>query len=72
MARGEDKAIAIQPAGFRRVVYEGVPEKNGPDLSAPKGETKVARRTGVDGIHGQTTGFSGGALQSFSRKIHSL
>ncbi len=63
MTRGEDKPIAIQPAGFRRIVTQGVSKKDRAYLSATQRKPEMSGGTGVNGIHGEAAGFSCGALQ---------
>ena len=72
MPRRKHEPIAVEPAGFRRIILKGMPEKDCPNLRASKRQAKVAGGTGVDGIHGEAASFIGGTFKGIDRKIHKL
>jgi len=50
--------------GVGGVVGEGLPEENGTDFCTTEGEAEVTGVAGVNGVHGEATGFIGGAGES--------
>ena len=60
VARREHEAVAVQPLRRIRIVAHGLAEQHRTDLGAAKWKAEVAGVTGVDGIHGEATGFIGG------------
>ena len=68
MAGGEHETVAVQPLGRIRVKAHGFAEQHRADLGTAKREAEVAGVTGVDGIHGEATGFIGGLSERF--RVH--
>ena len=64
MASGEKKAVAIQPTRGGGSEAHGFAEKDGADFRAAERQTEVAGGTGVDGIHGESTGLIGGGRKN--------
>ena len=62
MAGGQYKPIAIEPARCRRIVIEGMSEKDRANFSAAQGKPEMSGRTSVDSVHGEAAGFCCGAL----------
>ena len=62
MAGREDETIAVQPTRCIGIKIHGFTKENRADFGAAERETKVSGVTGVDGVHGEATGFvcSGG------------
>ena len=60
VARREHEAVAVEPLRRIRVVAHGFTEQHRADLGTAKRKAEVAGVTGVDGIHGEATGFIGG------------
>jgi len=60
----EDEAIAVEPMGIGGVVGEGLAEENGTDFCATEGETEVTGVAGMNGVHGEATGFVSGTGES--------
>ena len=63
MTGGEDKPVAVEPAGIRRINLEGFPEKHGTDVGGAEGKAEVARLAGGDGVDGKAAGIAGGELE---------
>ena len=59
MAGREDEAIAVQPFWLRWAIVERMAEEYCADICSAERQAKVARIAGVDGIHGEATGFIG-------------
>lgn len=54
MACRENKTVAVEPFRGVRVVIESLAKQNGSYFSTPEWESKVARRTGVYGVDGES------------------
>jgi hypothetical protein len=70
MPRAEDEAITIQPARFLGIETECVAEQHCADFSAAERQAKVAGRAGMNGVHGEASGFVGGTGESGEIKWH--
>ena len=68
VAGGENEAVAVEPLRGIRVVAHGLAEQHGTDFGAAERQAEVAGVTGVDGIHGEATGFIGGLSERI--RIH--
>ena len=68
VARGENEAVAVEPAGLGRADVEQITEQDGPDFGAPQGKAQVAGCAVVNGIHGKAPRLVGGFLEKV--KIH--
>jgi hypothetical protein len=55
----QNKPVTIQPAGRSRITHQTLAKKHSSDFGRPQGQTKVAGRAFMDGVHGKTTGFVG-------------
>jgi hypothetical protein len=64
MASGEKKAVAIQPTRRGGREAHGFAEKDGTDFRAAEGKAEVARGTGVNRIHSESTGLIGGGREN--------
>ena len=60
VAGGEDETVAVQPFRRVRAVAHRFAEEHGTDFGAAERQAEVAGIAGVDGIHGEATGFVGG------------
>ena len=70
MARGEDEAVAVQPARLVGIVHEGVAVEHGADLGAAQRQAEVAGGTLVDGVNGEAAGLVGGLGENLSLEFH--
>ena len=60
MACGEDETVAVEPTRRVRIVTQGFSEQHRADLGTAQRQAQVAGVAGMDGIHGEATGFIGG------------
>jgi hypothetical protein len=60
MTGGEDKAVAIQPAGVFGVVGERIAKKDGADVRAAERQTEVSRGACMNGVDGEPARLVGG------------
>ena len=62
MTGREDETIAVQPTRCIGIEIHDFTEETRADFGTAERETKVSGITGVDGVHGEATGFvcSGG------------
>ena len=65
MARREHEAVAVEPFGMVRAVFQGMPEEHRADFRAAERQPEVAALAGVHGIHGQPPGDGGGFGENF-------
>ena len=70
MPGAEDETIAIEPARFLWVVAQRVAEKHRADLRAAERQAEVPGGTFVDGVHGETARFVGGARECIEIEVH--
>ena len=70
VARGENEAVAVEPARFVRVVHERVPVEHGADLGGAEGQAEVAGGGLVDGIDGEAAGLGTGLGENLGVKLH--
>ena len=61
VAGRKDEAVAVDPGGGSGVVAEEVTVEHGADFGGAERQAEVSRVAGGDGIHGEATGFGGGA-----------
>jgi hypothetical protein len=72
VAGGEDKTVAIQPAGGIGVVDKGVAIENGADLGAAKRKAEMAGIALMDGVHGEAAGLVGSESEDIGLEFHAL
>ena len=70
MAGGEDESVAIEPARVVGILLEGVSIKDCADFRATEREAEMAGIAGMDGIHGETASFGGGAGERVGVDFH--
>ena len=70
VARGENKAVAIQPTGIVRIVVQRVAIKHGPNLGRAKGQPEVAGLGFRHRIHCQSARVASGQFESRNIKTH--
>ena len=67
---GQDEAVAVEPLRLGGVIPKKVAEERRSDFRAPEGKPKMARRTFVDCVHGETARFVGSAPENLELRIH--
>ncbi len=70
MSGGENKTIAIEPAGFIGIVVENGTKEGGPDFGATERETQMTGTAGVNGVEGETARFIGRPAKRLSVDFH--
>jgi hypothetical protein len=70
VARGEDKAIAVQPARLFGIVAKGRSKKDRPNLGTAQRETKVAGFAGGDGVNGKSPRIARGHGENIVGQAH--
>ena len=63
MTGGENKSVAVDPAGIGWINLKCLTKENSANISRPEGKTEVSRLAGGDGINGESTGIPGGELK---------
>jgi hypothetical protein len=59
MTGGKNKSISVQPTRSGGAETHRLAKQHSTNFSTAQGQSQVTRRTGVDGIHGKTTGLIG-------------
>ena len=70
VARGEDEAVAIQPARLIRIVHERMAVEHRADLSTAQRQAKVAGGALVDRVDGEAAGLVGSLGKNLSLEFH--
>jgi hypothetical protein len=65
MTGREDETVAVQPLWSSRVKTEAFTKKDSAQISATKRKTEMARGASMDGIDGQSAGFSRSSRKCF-------
>jgi hypothetical protein len=72
VARGEDEAVAVQPARLVGIVHEGVPVEDGADLSGAERQAEVAGIAFMHGVDGEAAGLIGCLGKNLSLELHEI
>jgi hypothetical protein len=65
VARREHEAVAVEPFGMVRAVFEGMAEEHRADFRAAQRQAEVPALAGFDGVNGQPARDGGGFGEEF-------
>ena len=70
MPGGKNEPVAIEPFRVAGIVMKQVAEERCADFGASEREPEVAGGRLMDGVHGETTRFIGGASENLEFRHH--